>query len=361
MMETEQLSFGRCVVRPFARSCVASAFTGFCVIFVSSPARAQVVEGVDYSDRTRVHATFDLTGTGAVGQRFPSEHLTIVDPVTGAEVIALTTSRHNNAKAYQTHPQWTPDGRYVVFTSDRAAAGGRGRHAYAVSMEDHEIVQLTAGEDGGQLHVGWTRNVAYHFREERLIELDLEALLRDSEEGVVREPSSYERTVASLPDGLTPAGTLGLDRNEERIFVAVRLAEERSGIYAIDMESGEVAKLTEVPFRANHLQANPWVSGEIMYCWETGGDAPQRMWLLSIDGDGNVVNRPVYEEQRDEWVTHEVFVGPDHIMFNIMGHLDRLRETTEAAYTPRISVRERYGCTDSSMAEGTGTCKGRRT
>lgn len=78
-----------------------------------------------------------------------------------------------------------------------------------------------------------------------------------------------------------------------------------------------------------------------MYCWETGGDAPQRIWLLSIDDDGNVVNRPAYEEQPDEWVTHEVFMGPDHILFTVMGHLDRLRETTNSGiYSMNIRTGE---------------------
>lgn len=168
-------------------------FTGLLSMSIALPSAAQVVEGVDYSDRAHVYTTFDMTGTGVVGQRFPSEHLTIIDPVTGAEVIALTTSRHGNSKLYQTHPQWTPDGRYVVFTSDRAAVNGRGRHAYAISMDDYEIVQVTAGDDRGSLHLGWTRNVAYHFRGGQLIELDLGALLADSEEGGVQEPSGYER------------------------------------------------------------------------------------------------------------------------------------------------------------------------
>lgn len=329
-LRTGGSSFGGRLLRLTARSRVAAGFAGLLSISTASLSTAQVVEGVDYSDRARVYTTFDMTGTGIVGQRFPSEHLTIVDPVTGAELIALTTSRHDNSKLYQTHPQWTPDGRYAVFTSDRAAVGGRGRHVYAISMDDYEIVQVTGGDDGGTLHLGWTRNVAYHFRGGQLIELDLGALLADSEGGGVQEPSSYERVVASLPDSLRPNGGFALDRNEQRMFVAARLGQELSGIYAIDLRSGELTKLVEVPFRASHLQANPWVSGEVMYCWETGGDAPQRTWLLSIDDEADVVNRPAYQEQPDEWVTHEVFVGPDHILFNVMGHLDRLRETTNS-------------------------------
>jgi len=68
--------------------------------------------------------TFDITTSGRAGQRFPSEHLTLTDPATGVQVLALTTSRHVNATFYQTHPQWTPDSRYIVFRSNRAAKEG---------------------------------------------------------------------------------------------------------------------------------------------------------------------------------------------------------------------------------------------
>jgi oligogalacturonide lyase len=104
------------------------------------------------------------------------------------------------------------------------------------------------------------------------------------------------------------------------------VGEGSSAIYSIDMATNKTTKLTEVPFRTGHFQANPYVSGEMMYCWETGGDAPQRMWVLRVDNSGNVTNRPVYNERADEWVTHEVFMGPDHVAFNVMGHLDRLQK-----------------------------------
>ena len=71
-----------------------------------------------------------------------------------------------------------------------------------------------------------------------------------------------------------------------------------------------------------HVQANPWAAGEIIYCMETGGDAPQRMWFVRADGTGN---RPLYKETPDEWVTHEVVVDRDHVMFNILGHMPKLR------------------------------------
>ncbi len=305
----------------------------FFILFLAPAVQAQVIEGKDYSDRMHVFKTFDMAGEDVFGQRFPSEHLTIKDKETGVDVIALTTSRHNNSKMYQTHPQWTPDGRYIIFRSDRSAKEGRGGQAYALSMDNYEIFQITTGDRGSNLHLGWKKNLAYLFREDKLIELRLGDLLADIEKNQVKEPDSYERVVTNLPEGVRETGGVGLDANEDRVFFASRVHDDLSAIYSVDLKSGRLTKLKEVPFWANHLQANPWVPGEIMYCWETRGDSPQRMWYLSVDKKGKVTNRPLYPEKEDEWVTHEVFAGPDHILFNVMAHLDRLQKNKTGIFS----------------------------
>lgn len=304
-------------------------------LLISSLATAQVVEGVDYSDKANVDNTFDMAGTDILGQRFPSEYLTIKDEVTGVNIIALTTSRHNNSKIYQTHPQWTPDGKYIVFRSDRNANKGKGGHAYAVSMDNYEIVQVTTGEAGSDLHLGWKKNLAYQFRGNQLVEIKLGELLTDSEGARVKDASAYERVIATVAEDIKPSG-MGLDANESRLFFSSKLEEDKYAIYSIDFGSGKTTKLIELPFRVGHLQANPYVSGEMMYCWETGGDAPQRIWYLTIDKQGKVSNRPLYKEGPEEWITHEVFMGPDHILFNVMGHLDRLNKNPSGIFSLNI-------------------------
>lgn len=301
---------------------------------------SQVIEGIDYSKRSAVDNTFDMTGTDIFGQRFPSEHLTIIDKETGVKIIALTTSRHGNSKMYQTHPQWTPDGKYIIFRSDRNQSDDHKKsHAYAISMDNYEIVQVTTGDRGSNLHLGWNKNIAYYFKDNDLVAFELGKLLEDSENGSVGKPETYERTIAKIPADIKPAG-IGLDVNEERVFFSSKLENETNGIYYVDFRSGKTHKLAEVPFRVGHLQSNPYVSGEIMYCWETGGDAPQRMWYLSVDKNGKVKNRPVYKEGDKEWVTHEVFMGPDHILFNVMGHLDRLQENPSGILSHNIRTGE---------------------
>jgi oligogalacturonide lyase len=59
------------------------------------------------------------------------------------------------------------------------------------------------------------------------------------------------------------------------------------------------------------------VPGQIIFCWETGGKAPQRTWIVYSDGTGL---RPLYPESEYEWVTHEAVISHDEVAIAIMGH-----------------------------------------
>jgi oligogalacturonide lyase len=291
-----------------------------------------------------------------VGRSFSSEKRTIVDAQTGVTFTALTTSPANDAKIYQTHPQWTSDGKYIIFRSNRARGGST--QAFAVNEVTGEIVQLTdgPGTGTGSLNVARKSNRLYFFRGGRdepanLIELNLDPLFADSEAGKMKDPATYERLIMKLPNDVREAGGFTLDADERVAYVGVtRLTPEQvqarqqsasqlpgrpptrppgqpiptvpGGIRSIDLRTGAIKTVIDTSFTMGHVQANPWVPGEIIYCNETGGDAPQRMWLVRADGTDN---HPLYKETPDEWITHEVVVDRDHVMFAIMGHLPRLR------------------------------------
>ncbi|UKM63852.1 oligogalacturonate lyase family protein [Flavobacteriaceae bacterium GSB9] len=311
-----------------------------CIFLYCLSMNAQVVEGKDYSSLSDVDHTFDMAGDDIFGQRFPSENYTYKDPVTGFTVNALTTSRHSNSKMYQTHPQWTADGKYIIFSSNRTSTKeNRDRQYYAVSTTNFEIVQITTGNKGKNLHLGWHKNVAYVIKDNSLVELNLSKLLRDSETKDVKTPQHYERTIAQIPDSIKPSG-IGLDAKEESIFFSSRINKNKHAIYKLDFKTQQTTKIIEVPFRIGHLQNNPYVSEELMYCWETGGDSPQRMWVLSIDSKGKVTNRPLYEERKNDWVTHEVFMGPDKVLFHLMGHIDRLQKNQTGIYSIDLRTNE---------------------
>ena len=92
---------------------------------------------------------FTLALTAQIGTRFPSERKVIKDPKTGVELVFLTSkSGTGDSKIYQTHNQWTSDGKWVVFRSNRV----RGE-AMAVNEETGDIVQVTEGGFTGMLCV----------------------------------------------------------------------------------------------------------------------------------------------------------------------------------------------------------------
>lgn len=306
---------------------------GLVLLYFGFTGNTQMINGVDYSELSKNSKTFDLTGNDVFGQRFASEHFTYTDEVSGRKVIALTTSKHENSKMYHTHPQWTANGKYVVFTSNRTTTRDNwDSQYYALSMKDHEIVQITTGKNRRDFHLGWKTNRAFQFKNGNLISIDLERLLLDSESSSVKEPETYEHIIAKLPNDLHPEG-MALDAAEDKIFFASNLGSELYGIYMLVFSSGMTKKLLEVPFWVGHLQANPYKTNSFMYCWETRGDAAQRMWYVTVEKDGKVNNKALYKERPNDWVTHEVFVGPNKVLFHLMGHLDRLQENQTGIFS----------------------------
>ena len=97
-----------------------------------------------------VAAACTLTATAQIGRRFPSERKVINDPNTGVELVFLTSkSGTGDSKIYQTHNQWTSDGKWVVFRSDRVAG-----EAMAVNEETGDNFWHVAGSQDGHWVAG---------------------------------------------------------------------------------------------------------------------------------------------------------------------------------------------------------------
>jgi oligogalacturonide lyase len=90
-----------------------------------------------------------------------------------------------------------------------------------------------------------------------------------------------------------------------------------TGLGRMNLKTGAVNFVVAVPFQIGHVQTNPWVPGEIVFCWETGGKAPQRTWTVMGDGTGL---RPLFPEASYDWVTHEAIVSKDYVAVAILSH-----------------------------------------
>src|SRR5690349_6713413 len=92
---------------------------------------------------------FLITDANAqIGKRFPSEREVVKDPVTGTMLTFLTSTEMGDSKIYQTHNQWTSDGEWLIFRSNRVKG-----EAMAVNEKTGEMVQVTQGGYVGMLNV----------------------------------------------------------------------------------------------------------------------------------------------------------------------------------------------------------------
>ena len=291
-----------------------------------------------------------LPAMAQLGTRFPSERKVIKDPKTGVELVFLTSkSGTGDSKIYQTHNQWTCDGRWVIFRSDRVKG-----EAMAVNEETGDIVQVTEGGFTGMLCVARKSMNLYIMQPQKdnkgtrtgmeVVEINLGKLLADSDAGTVKKKKGnvvrqeYERICGVIPAEMCSEGDMALDGSEE--FVYFRLDKEFArkypiaeqiapnfgprnmgagpgGIGKMDLKTGKSEPVVAVHFKVGHIQGNPWHPGEVIFCWETGGKAPQRTWMVNADGTGL---RPIYRETEHDWVTHEAVISADELVIAIIGH-----------------------------------------
>jgi oligogalacturonide lyase len=308
-------------------------------------------------------AVLSTVAFAGIGQRFPSEKKIVIDPVTGTPLTFLTSTPVGDSKIYQTHHQWTADGKWLVFRSNRV----RGE-AMAVNEETGDIVQVTEGGYSGMLCLADHSMNLYFLREPgkrladvsgapatggetrvatnspnplpQIVRVDLEKLFADSAAGKIQSSSDYQHVCGTVPADYGAVGDVALDPTEEFVYFRVGNKEEAAkhlppgtkiesnygprhmgagptGLASMNLKTGEVKFIVAVPFQIGHVQTNPWVPGEIVFCWETGGKSPQRTWTVRSDGTGL---RPLYPEPEYDWVTHEAVITKDEVAIAILGH-----------------------------------------
>ena len=285
----------------------------------------------------------NLSVKAQIGRRFPSERKVVKDPVTGTELTFLTSTSAGDSKIYQTHNQWTSDSQWLIFRSERVKG-----EAFAVNEKTGDIVQVTEGGYIGMLNVARKSMKLYFMRKPsanpdskklNIVEVDLAKLFADSKAETLKAASVYQRICGTTPEEWEAGGDMALDGDEEWVWFRVGKTEAQkhlpegikieenfgprkmgagpAGIAGMNIRTGELKYVVSVPFQVGHIQTNPWVPGQIIFCWETGGKSPQRTWIVNSDGTGL---RQLYPESTYEWVTHEAVISFDEVTFAIMGH-----------------------------------------
>lgn len=293
-----------------------------------------------------------VAAVAGIGNTFPSERKVIKDPVTGVKMAFLTSQPVGDSKIYPTHPQWTADGKWLVFRSNRVPG-----EAMAVNERDGTLVQVSEGGYFGMLVNAQKSNKLYLMRDpqfaankqprygrsdnnKQIIEVNIGALLADVTNNNVKPADQYQRVVGVVPGSMGAGGDMALDAAEDILYFRIGREEAArhlpentkleanfgprnmgggpTGIASMNLASGEIEMVVALPFQLGHIQTNPWVPRELVFCWETGGKSPQRMWTMKVGGDV----KPLYPEADYEWVTHEAVITRDEVAFAIMGHRD---------------------------------------
>ncbi|MFG6415523.1 hypothetical protein ACG02S_16635 [Roseateles sp. DC23W] len=279
-----------------------------------------------------------------IGQRFPSEKRVVNDPVTGTPLSFLTTRAGGDSKIYPSHPQWTADGQWLVFRSNRVKG-----EAIAVNEATGDLVQVTEGGYEGMLNLSQSGgNKLYFMRKpatgpdkaREAIEVDLDRVFADSQTGKMKPAATYQRVIATLPAELEAYGDNALDADNQWFYFRIQgkayagaklpagtkieppfgprgMGAGPHAIGKVNVKTGEFQHVVSVPFQIGHIQSNLWNPGELVFSWETGGKSPQRTWTVKGDGTGL---RPLYPEAPYEWVTHEAVISKDEVALAIMGH-----------------------------------------
>lgn len=338
---------------------------------------------------------FAMTSARAqFGQWTASETQKVKDPGTGVELIRLTKPEGNDKFIYQTDPMWTPDGKYLLFRSS-ARAGEQGEEVtmpdgskrrfsptqfFMIEVATGKIIQVTEGSVSA-VFLGNTANTLYVSRREGdlsrpepgkpdkaqwvMYVMDLDKLFADARKqpGKTRRMDDYIRKIGTFPTSAEmgrPGGwcinsddswayitvSRDVEPNAEELAIQEKVAQKprpdqpvkvgqgMSGLRKMNLKTGEVSYIRNVPFRVGHIQASRFRPNEILFCCETGGDAGQRMWYC--DANTNEY-KPLYQETPLDWVTHETFGTEDYVFFNVLGWQDRLRKQASGIF--RIDLR----------------------
>ena len=313
-----------------------------------------------------------------------SETQKVKDPGTGVELTVLTKTDLNDRFLYQTDPMWTPDCKYLLFRSssrgeaeERTMPDGSTRRIsptgfYMIEVATGKIMQVTEGNVGSAF-LGNTANTLYiNTREGNgpdaqwvMNVMDLDKLFADAKKqpNKARKMNDYIKKIGTLPNSEEmgrPGGWcinsddtfayITVSRNvmptEEELAIQEKVAQKpredqpvkvgqgMSGLRKMNLKTGEVSFIRNVPFRVGHIQASRFRPNEILFCCETGGDAGQRMWYC--DATTNEY-KPLYKETPLDWVTHETFGTEDYVYFNVLGWQDRLRKQASGIF--RINLR----------------------
>ena len=127
----------------------------------------------------------------------------------------------------------------------------------------------------------------------------------------MKPAAAYTRICGTIPSTLQVDGNMGLDANDDFIYFRVggpetadlsrvkiparlwpALRQTTSGLRGMNLKTGEIKSIVNVGFGIGHVQTNPWMPGEIVFCWETGRKLPNALGSSSPMGAACALSIP---------------------------------------------------------------------
>jgi len=173
------------------------------------------------------------------------------------------------------------------------------REAVRLDLAGGEAVRLTYG--GAKVQVGDLNPAGDRF-----------FFMRGHEVRAVELATGKEEAIAEArpADGTAITGSVHFSADGSFLALAGNRAHasgvKLGRVYALKLATGRLETVAERPFQIGHVQCSPTDPDLLMYCHETGGAAPQRIWLARAGGGASW---PLFPEPGHPWITHETFSG----------------------------------------------------
>ncbi len=241
---------------------------------------------------------------GGKGQVYPDQRRKYRDSKTGHVVWQMTDTPGRISHAqYFTQPGATPDGKWLLYGSDRGSEPGQ-LNLFKMNLQTGESIQLTESNrnlvprwshlspDGKEIYFIEDGN---HFKAVNIETLEERSLCRV--ENCVRP-----HQIGVSPDNRFLIDGIFLENKREEDFLKPEGSLIRSALVVIQTDSGKMHRLLDGNTPRSHAQYCPTNPNLILYCYAGPWWYVQRMWLINADGTGN---RPIFLQTPFEAAAHE--------------------------------------------------------
>jgi oligogalacturonide lyase len=257
-----------------------------------------------------------------VGRMYAPEWRDYRDPLTGRRVRQLTDSSSEDYHLYFYNPSITPDGKYLIFISERTGLS----NLFRLDLKSGQIVQLTdtrpvraeywpftepiqgvgaclpAVSNRGQEVFYFEGNDLFAVEIESLKQRQLLSLTSDRRSSMLQTNASGETLVFATWDE-----SMFMERSQ-RAYAGEKFPDEQffqettSTIVRVEAATGNAEEVfCKEKFWINHVHVNPYNSDLILFCHEYSA-LSDRMWLLNV---ANGQYQPIPVQGTDEWYQHE--------------------------------------------------------